>query len=139
MSNTVDKCKYLSLQTFPDERGKLCFIQNDNRFVNFEIRRMYYLFDVPYGAQRAAHAHKRLHQIFFALSGSYTLSLSDGNSTTSFRMDKPDRPLYVPPGLWRTVSEFTSGAVCLVLANELYDAEDYIHDYSEFLTYRGTL
>lgn len=134
MSLSVHDCRFLELDEFADPRGKLSFVQNDAR-IPFEIQRMYFLYDVPFGAERAAHAHKDLHQLFFAFSGAYRLRLDDGNEQRDVIIKQPNRPFYVCPEIWRTVDDFTSGAVCAVLASELYSEADYLRSYDDFIAY----
>lgn len=139
MHNSVNDCKFIELPVFPDHRGKLSFIQNDRSLVDFDIARLYFLFDVPFGGQRAGHAHRELRQLFFAFSGAYNVHLDDGYEKRTVRIDQPNRPFMVCPNIWRVVDQFTSGAVCAVLASELYTESDYIREYSEFVQYVGGL
>ena len=134
----VKDCHFIELPQFKDHRGKLSFIENTPDSL-FQIKRMYFLYDVPHKAERAGHGHKNLHQLFFALSGSYTLHIDDGREKMDITMDTPYRPFYICPLVWRVVSNFTSGATCVVLASELYDESDYIRDYNEFLKYVNSL
>ncbi|KIQ01111.1 hypothetical protein RU07_16145 [Agrobacterium tumefaciens] len=139
MHHSVDDCHFIDLPTYPDHRGKLSFVQNDRKLVDFDFARMYFLFDVPFGGQRAGHAHRNLRQLFFAFSGAYNLVLDDGFEQRTVRIDQPNRPFVVKPNIWRVVDQFTSGAVCAVLASELYDDSDYIRDHNEFLSYAREL
>ncbi len=129
-----------SIVEFPrhhsDRRGNLSVVTGGVS-VPFGVRRVYYIYDVPGGESRGAHAHKNLHQLIVAVSGSFTVTVGDGRMRRSFRLDRPYTGLYIVPGIWRTLDEFSSGAVCLVLASELYDADDYIRDYDEYLEYKG--
>ena len=102
----------------------------------FDVKRVYYLYDVPGGESRGSHAHKELEQLIVAASGSFTVTLDDGKSKRSFFLNRPYQGLYVKPGLWRDLEDFSSGAVCMVLASEVYQKEDYIRDYQEFLEFR---
>ncbi|WP_426240737.1 sugar 3,4-ketoisomerase [Pararhizobium sp. DWP1-1-3] len=139
MHNSVNDCKFIELPVFPDHRGKLSFIQNDRSIVDFDFARLYFLFDVPFGGQRAGHAHRELRQLFFAFSGAYDIHLDDGYEKRTVRIDQPNRPFMVLPNIWRVVDQFTSGAVCAVLASELYSEDDYIREYAEFTKYVGDL
>ena len=103
----------------------------------FDVKRVYYLYDVPGGESRGAHAHKELHQLIVAASGSFSVTLDDGKTKRTFFLNRPYQGLYVKPGLWRDLNDFSSGAVCMVLASEIYDREDYIYDYDSFLKLRG--
>lgn len=131
-----------SIVEFPrhhsDRRGNLSVVTGGVS-VPFDVRRVYYIYDVPGGESRGAHAHKNLHQLIVAVSGSFIVTVGDGHMRRSFRLDRPYTGLYIVPGIWRTLDEFSSGAVCLVLASELYDADDYIRDYDEYLEYKGVI
>lgn len=115
-----------------DPRGNLCFIES-GRHAPFEIQRVYYLYDVPSQSVRAGHAHKALHQILIALSGSFDVSLTDGVDRERVTLNRPNRGLHVGPMMWRDIDNFSSGAVCLVLASAHYDEDDYYRDFDEFL------
>lgn len=134
----LSDCKIIDLPIIPDERGNLSFVE-ENRHIPFTIKRLYWLYDVPGGAERGSHAHKTLYQLIIAASGSFQVVLDDGREKRSFFLNRSYQGLLVPPGLWRTLEDFSSGAVCMVLASELYDADDYIRDYQEFLEFRKRL
>lgn len=131
----LSECKIIQLPVIPDERGNLSFVE-DNRHIPFEIKRVYWLYDVPGGASRGAHAHRELYQLIIAASGSFRVTLDDGRNKESFFLNRSYQGLLVPPGIWRDLDDFSSGAVCMVLASELYDAKDYIRDYEEFLKFK---
>lgn len=131
----LSDCKIIHLPVIPDERGNLTFVE-ENRHVPFDIKRVYWLYDVPGGASRGAHAHKELYQLIIAASGSFRVTLDDGREKKSFFLNRSYQGLLVPPGIWRDLDDFSSGAVCMVMASELYDAKDYIRDYEEFLRYK---
>ena len=118
-----------------DRKGNISVVQNGDT-VPFDVKRVYYLYDVPGGESRGSHAHKELSQLIIAASGSFRVTLDDGKVKRSFMLNRPYQALYVKPGVWRDLDDFSSGAVCLVLASEVYQAEDYIRDYNEFLNYR---
>ena len=118
-----------------DQKGNLTVVENGIT-LPFDVKRVYYLYDVPGGESRGAHAHKELEQLIIAASGSFTVTLDDGTNKRSFFLNRPYQGLYVKPGLWRDLGDFSSGAVCLVLASEVYQKEDYIREYSEFLEFR---
>ena len=105
----------------------------------FDVKRVYYLYDIPGGEGRGAHAHRELEQLIVAASGSFTVTLDDGNTKRSFFLNRPYQGLYVKPGLWRDLVDFSSGAVAMVLASEVYQKEDYIRDYNDFLAFRKQL
>jgi len=128
---SLDKCKIVELPKIQDERGNLTFIES-GRHVPFDIKRMYYLYDIPGGASRAAHGHRRLHQFMVAMSGSFDITLNNGKDLRKYTLNRPYMGLYIPPMLWRDLDNFSSGAVCMVLASEYYDEDEYIRDYNEF-------
>lgn len=130
----LDKCKIIELPKISDPRGNLTFIEG-NKHIPFEIKRTYYLYDVPGGANRGGHAHKNLHQLIIAMSGSFNITLDDGTSRQDFQLNRAYYGLYVCPGIWRDLNNFSSGAVCVVMASDFYDEDDYIRDYSEFCAY----
>lgn len=118
-----------------DRKGNLTVIQNGET-LPFDIKRVYYLYDVPGGEERGSHAHRDLSQLIIAASGSFTVTLDDGKCKRSFFLNRPYQGLYVKPGIWRDLGDFSSGAVCMVMASDVYIKEDYIRDYEEFLEYR---
>jgi dTDP-4-dehydrorhamnose 3,5-epimerase-like enzyme len=128
---SLDKCKIVELPKIQDHRGNLTFIES-GRHVPFDIKRTYYLYDIPGGASRAAHGHKRLHQLMVAMSGSFDIKLDDGKDLRKYTLNSPYMGLYIPPMLWRDLDNFSSGAVCMVLASEYYDEDEYIRDYNDF-------
>jgi oxalate decarboxylase/phosphoglucose isomerase-like protein (cupin superfamily) len=115
-----------------DPRGNLTFIEGGNH-VPFDIKRIYYLYDVPGGASRAAHGHKKLQQVMIAMSGSFDVTLDDGYERRRFTLNRSYQGLYVPKMMWRDLDNFSSGAVCMVLASEVYDESDYYRHYPDFL------
>lgn len=115
-----------------DTRGNLTFIEG-GRHIPFAIKRVYYLYDVPGGATRAGHAHKRLHQVLIAMSGSFDVTLDDGTDKERINLNRSYYGLYVPPMLWRIIDNFSSGSVCVALASEEYEEADYYRDYQDFL------
>lgn len=118
-----------------DRRGNLSVVQNGET-VPFNVKRIYYLYDVPGGESRGAHAHRDLSQLIIAASGSFKVILDDGKTKRTFFLNRPYQGLYVKPGIWRDLEDFSSGAVCMVLASEVYQEEDYIRDYDDFLEFR---
>lgn len=119
-----------------DRKGNLSVVEN-GQTLPFDVKRVYYLYDVPGGENRGSHAHKELSQLIIAASGSFTVTLDDGKCKRSFFLNRPYQGLYVKPGMWRDLEDFSSGAVCMVLASDVYIKEDYIRDYKEFLEFRG--
>lgn len=124
--------KILDLKTIHDSRGNLTFIQN-NSIEGFEFKRVYYLHDIPFKSERGGHAHKNLKQLIIPLSGSFEVILSIGYKKESFFMSNPTKGLFISNLIWREIVNFSSGSVCLVLASELYDDDDYIRNFDEFL------
>ena len=125
-------CKIINLPKLTDPRGNLTFIEG-NRHIPFEIRRIYYLYDVPGGSERGGHAHKDLSQLIIAISGTFDVILSDGCDKKRFHLNRSFQGLYVCPMLWRELDNFSSGSVCLVLASNVYDESDYYRNYKEYL------
>lgn len=119
-----------------DRKGNLTVVEN-GRTLPFDVKRVYYIYDVPGGESRGGHAHKDLEQLIIAASGSFRVTLDDGNMKRTFFLNRPYQGLYVKPGMWRDLDDFSSGAVCMVLASEVYQAEDYVRDYNYFLKYRN--
>ena len=115
-----------------DRKGNMTVVEN-GKTLPFDVKRVYYLYDVPGGESRGAHAHKELEQLVVAASGSFKVTLDDGKCKRTFFLNRPYQGLYVKPGMWRDLDDFSSGAVCLVLASELYDESDYIRNYDDFL------
>ncbi|MDI9313395.1 MAG: FdtA/QdtA family cupin domain-containing protein [Hydrotalea sp.] len=129
----LELCKLVNLPRVDDERGSLSFVEENNH-VPFAIARIFYLYDIANGATRGDHAHKRAKQFFIAIHGSFDIMLDDGQATKKITLDKPDVGLYVPAMIWSRLDGFSQGAVCLVLTDQLYDADDYIRHHPEFLT-----
>ena len=128
----IDECKIIDLPRVNDPRGNLTFVES-NRHIPFAIQRVYYLYDVPGGAERGGHAHKALHQLIIAMAGSFDIHLDDGQSKKTVHMDRSYYGLYVCPMIWREINNFSSGAVCMVLASDYYDEQDYYREYNEFM------
>jgi hypothetical protein len=128
----LDDCRLLQLPKVEDRRGNLTFVEA-NRHVPFGIERVYYLYDVPGGAERGGHAHKGLHQFMVAMSGSFDVKIDDGSRKTTFHLNRSYYGLYLCPMIWREIDNFSSGAVCMVLASTHYAPEDYLRDYDEFV------
>lgn len=129
----IDKCEIIDLPIINDPRGNLTFVES-NRHIPFAIQRVYYLYDVPGGSERGGHAHKALHQLIIAMSGSFDIHLDDGYARKTFHMNRSYNGLYVCPMIWREIDNFSSGAVCMALGSDYYDALDYYRDYSQFLS-----
>jgi len=134
---SLDNCRLIELPKIHDPRGNLTFIEQ-SRHIPFEIRRVYYLYDVPGGAERGGHAHREMHQFIVAMSGSFDILLDDGKQKARYHLNRSYYGIYVCPMIWRELDNFSSGAVCLSLASTFYDESDYFRDYQDFLkTLRG--
>lgn len=134
--SSVYDCNIIELDKHhSDSKGNISVVENGTT-IPFDIRRVYYLYDIPGGESRGGHAHKNLSQLIIAASGSFTVTLDDGIVRRSFTLNRPYQGLLVKPGVWRTLEDFSSGSVCLVFASEKYDENDYIRNYEEFIKYR---
>jgi len=129
--NKISNIELIQIPTIEDLRGNLAYIQNN--ILPFDFKRVYYLFDVPSTAFRGGHSHINQHEILIALSGSFEVTLNDGEEKKSCLLNKPNIGLHIPTGIWRELENFSSGAVCLVLASDVFEEADYIRDYNEFL------
>ena len=128
---TLNKCRIIDLPIIPDYRGNLTFIEGGIH-VPFDIKRVYYLYDVPGGAERGGHAHKELQQLIVAMSGSFDVVLDDGTSKKRVHLNRSYQGLYLPRMIWRELDNFSSGSVCMVLASQKYSEDDYIRNYADF-------
>lgn len=136
---TVNDCYVIELDKHhSDRKGNLSAVEN-GKDLPFHIQRVYYLYDVPGGASRGGHAHKSLYQLLVAVSGSFSVTLDDGNRKKTIVLKRPYEGLLIVPGIWRSLEDFSSGSVCLVLASENYDEGDYIRDFAVFLDYKHKL
>ena len=135
---SLEDCRIVELPKISDARGNLTFIEG-GRHVPFDIRRVYYLYDVPGGAERGGHAHKDLHQLIVAMSGSFDVLLDDGRQKKRFHLNRSYYGLYICPMIWRELDNFSSGSVSMVLASNFYDESDYYRDYGQFLEAAGGL
>jgi dTDP-4-dehydrorhamnose 3,5-epimerase-like enzyme len=129
---TVYDSNLIQLPKVHNPAGNITAVNNDLE-VPFKIKRVYYLYDIPGGEARGAHAHKELQQLIVAASGSFDIILDDGRIKRTVHLNRPDYGLYMPAGLWRELNNFSSGAICLVLASEIYNETDYIRDYKEYI------
>lgn len=130
----IQNCKLVELPKITDPRGNLSFIETGSH-INFDIKRVYYLFDVPEGSVRGGHAHKQLQQLIIAISGSFDITLDDGFSKKRVTLNNPSQGLYVCPMIWREIDSFSSDAICIVMASLKYDEEDYYRDYDTFISH----
>lgn len=136
-NSSVFDCVILPLNKIHNRAGNITIVEGDNN-LPFDIKRVYYLYDIPGGEARGGHAHRNLSQLIVAASGSFDVLLDDGKNKKVVTLNRPDFGLMVIPGIWRELMEFSSGAICLVLASEKYDEEDYIREYSEFKTIKSS-
>ena len=135
-NRSIDDVEIISIPKIIDEkgRGKLSVIEKS--IIPFEIKRVYYLYDVPSDAFRGGHAHKNLIQFMIALSGSFEVKIDDGSNNKKVMLNKPNQGLLIPSCIWREMDNFSAGSVCLVLASEFFDESDYFRDYNTFLNYK---
>ena len=130
-TSSIDQCKLIELSKHHHANGNLSVVEN-GKDVPFDIKRVYYLYDVPGGEERGGHSHKVLKQFIVAISGSFDVVIEDGAAQRTVTLNRPYMGLLIVPGIWRVINNFSSGAVCLVLASEHFDENDYVRDYSEF-------
>ncbi|MRX67431.1 WxcM-like, C-terminal [Flavobacterium resistens] len=128
---TIQDIELVKIPVVEDLSGNLAFIQNG--VLPFEFKRVYYLFDVPSSAFRGGHSHIEQHEVLIALSGSFVVTVNDGSQKKSYLLNKPNVGLHLPKGIWRELENFSSGAICLVLASDIFEESDYIRDYETFL------
>jgi len=132
-NSTVNDCKIIQLTKIHNRAGNITIIEN-NKDIPFDVKRIYYLYDIPSNESRGGHAHKELFQLVISTSGSFNINLNDGTNEKSVFLNRPNFGLLIVPGIWRDLSDFSSGSVCLVFASEFYIESDYIREYNEFLT-----
>ncbi|EEF26989.1 conserved hypothetical protein [Ricinus communis] len=130
----LNDCRIIELPKITDPRGNLTFVEGDHH-IPFDIKRVYYLYDVPGGSDRGSHAHRNLHQFVIAMSGSFDIVLDDGDRQRRFHLNRSYYGLYICPMMWRSLDNFSSGGVCMVLASAQYDPADYIRDHNQFLSF----
>ena len=133
--NNLEDLELLDIPTIADTRGNLAVIEKD--ILPYQVKRVYYLFDVPSDSFRGGHAHKEQLEFLIALSGSFTVTIDNGKSKKSFLLNKPNKGLLLPTGIWRELEDFSSGAVCLVLSSCEFDEGDYIRNYQDFRNLKG--
>ena len=130
--SSVSACKIITLERHHHDNGNLTVVE-DNNEIPFKIERTYYLYDIPGGIERGGHSHKALYQLVVAISGSFDVVIEDGKDKKTVTLNRPYEGLLIVPGIWRTLDNFSSGAVCAVIASEKYDESDYVRDYNDFL------
>lgn len=138
LSSDIHSCNVIELSKIHNRAGNITVFQNSD-WQLFDVKRAYYLYDVPGGSERGGHAHKKLYQLVVAASGSFDIILDDGRHKKIIELNRPYYGLLVVPGIWREIVNFSSGAICLVLASEKYDANDYIRDYDHFKEFKSSL
>lgn len=129
---SIEKCRIIELPKIQDVRGNLTVVEN-GKYLPYEIKRIYYLYDVPGGVSRGGHAHVATEQFLVAISGSFDITLDDGSNKRTFSLNRAYYGLYVPTMVWREIDNFSSGAVCLSIVSTLYSEDDYIRDYQDFI------
>jgi hypothetical protein len=132
IKNTIYNCSIIQLPKVHNRAGNITALEN-NITVPFEVKRVYYLYDIPGGEDRGGHAHKELQQFIIAVSGAFDVLLNDGTNKKIVHLDRPYIALQIVPGIWRELLNFSSGSVCLVLASHKYDEKDYIREYKEYI------
>ncbi len=133
-NKTVFECSVIDIGKIPFAEGNLSVVENGTTFP-FDVKRIFYLYDISGGESRGAHSHKECHQFLIAASGSFEISLDDGKYKRQVFLNRPDMGLHIPPGVWASEENFSSGAICLVLASHTYNEKDYIRDYEDYLRY----
>lgn len=133
---TVEDCQIVELPIVHNESGSISVLENNGN-IPFDIQRVYYLYDVPMGAERGGHGHYELQQYVVAASGSFTFVLDDGKNKKEVFLNHPNKALHIKPGIWREMKDFSSGSVCLVLASHPYDEQDYMREYGDYLKFRN--
>lgn len=134
MTPSVYNCSVIQLPKTHYRAGNLTAVENSAN-IPFEVRRIFYIYDIPGGKDRGAHAHKKCHQFLIAASGSFEVEMDDGTNKKTVHLNRPDFGLHIPPGIWAAEKNFSSGSICLVLASELYDKEDYLRSYLKYKRY----
>ena len=131
----IKHCQKISLPNVVSQSGNITSL-NNQRDLPFDINRVFYIYDIPSGESRGAHAHRACHQLLVAVSGSFKVEVFDGIDTLEFMLDRPDVGLHIPPGIWASEFDFSGGGICLVMASHEYDESDYIREYVDFLSYK---
>lgn len=131
-NNSLKNCKIIPLNRNDDTRGSI-ISPNFSREIPFNVKRIFYIYDIPFGKSRGAHAHKECHQMLIAVTGSFEVELFDGKSKQTFFLNQPNQGLHITPGIWGSEKNFSSGAICLVLNSDFFSESDYIRDYNKFL------
>jgi hypothetical protein len=133
---SVFDCSILELNKISNRSGNITIVENNSKGLPFDVKRVFYLYDIPGGESRGAHAHKGCHQFLVAASGSFEIELNDGKNKRTMLLNRPYFGLHIPPGIWAAEQGFSSGAICLVLASQEYDETDYLRDFNQFLKWQ---
>ena len=136
MIPSVYSCSVMELMQIPNRAGNITAVTN-NENIPFDVKRVFYIYDIPGGEERGAHAHKECHQFLIAASGSFEVELDDGKNKRTITLNRPYFGLHIPPGIWAAEKGFSSGAICLVLASDKYDETDYIRNYEDYQFYKA--
>ena len=137
-NNKLSDCTLIDLPKIENRSGNITVIEN-NLDIPFEVKRIFYIYDIPGGESRGAHAHKECHQFLVSASGSFEVHLDDGINKKTVMLNQPYTGLNVPPGIWASENNFSSGAICLVMTSDLFDKDDYIRDYQDFLKFKNEI
>ena len=132
MGFPLEFCRIIQLPKINDQRGNLTFVE-ENKHIPFDVKRVFYIYDIPTAQNRGAHAHRRLHQFLICLSGSLDVNLDDGYNKKTIHLNRPWEGLYIPPMVWGSETNFDAGTIYLILASDFYDESDYYRDYNEFI------
>ena len=138
MKDRLNSCSIIDITTHKNRAGNISIVEDLN-IIPFSVKRVFYIYDIPGGEDRGAHAHKHCHQFLVAASGSFNVEIDDGVSKQTVHLNRPYYGLHIPPGIWAAEKSFSSGAICLVLTSHLYDENDYIRDYKEFRSYANNI
>tara|TARA_B100000925_G_C21919429_1_gene435177 strand:+ start:510 stop:926 length:417 start_codon:yes stop_codon:yes gene_type:complete len=133
----INDCKIIALDEYKNFSAKICVYENSKKTIPFEAKRVFYLYDIPSGQSRGAHAHKECMQLLISVSGSFNVFVDDGINSKTFFLNKPNTGLFIPEGIWASELDFSAGSVCLVLASHFFDEKDYLRDYNVFLKYKS--
>ena len=137
INSRINHCKIVKLKDFNNFSAKISVYDNLNKNLPFQVKRVFYLYDIPSGQSRGAHAHKKCMQLLVSVSGSFNVLVDDGINSKTFFLNKPNTGLFIPPGIWASELDFSAGSVCLVLASHYFEEEDYLRNYNDFLKYKS--
>lgn len=137
INSRINHCKIVKLKDYNNFSAKISVYDNLNKDLPFQVKRVFYLYDIPSGQSRGAHAHKKCMQLLVSVSGSFNVLVDDGINSKTFFLNKPNTGLFIPPGIWASELDFSAGSVCLVLASHYFEEEDYLRNYNDFLKYKS--